>query len=276
MSRIFTAHPSESRGRRASGLCAVHPPVPFGSSAGWQGGASGRLLILDVCCLVTWLQSRADACQMPTQFSDHFSPKEKLLATRIRFVLFASLALMLGNCFAYTSVAAIDGYVLSAWWRASNYESQKEADLAAFEGCRSEARKNGIGNLAKKCKVVTRAKGPGYGSIVCGEGGCNWAIGYASGQAAVDAAYEGCNKSYKNCREQNIDFWEDFSGFPAKNPEKLTGGDCRPRTTTLRCQSSCSNGDCVVSYENGCKIRVQVNPRFDGFQNQWVYPSPPC
>lgn len=180
------------------------------------------------------------------------------------------------SSFAYTSIATIEGYVDSAWWRESNYESQKEADEAALEGCRVEARKNGIGNLAKKCRIASRAKGPGYGAIVCGEGGCNWTTGYASGQAAVDAAYEGCSKSYKNCRGNNIDYWEDFAGFPSKKPPKLSGGDCRPRTSTLRCQSSCTNGDCIVTYENGCKIRVQVNPTYDSLQNQWVYPPPSC
>lgn len=191
-------------------------------------------------------------------------------------MIFASLILIFGNCFAYTSVAVIDGHASSAFWRANNYESQKEADVAALEGCRTEARKNGIGNLAKKCKVVTRAKGPGYGAIVCGENGCAWTVGEESAQVAVDAAYEECNKSYKNCQEKNIKFWEDFSGFTRKKSEKISGGDCRPRTSTLRCQSSCVNGDCIITYENSCKMRVQVTPQFDGLQNQWVYPSPSC
>jgi hypothetical protein len=42
-----------------------------------------------------------------------------------------------------------DGCVKGAWWRSSNYESQKEADETALDGCRVEARKNGIGNLDK-------------------------------------------------------------------------------------------------------------------------------
>jgi len=198
------------------------------------------------------------------------------LITRIRSILFTCLALMIGNCFAYTSVATIDGHVLSAWWRANNYASQKEADIAALEGCRSEARKNGIASLAAKCKIASRAKGPGYGAIVCGDDGCHWTTGYESSEAAIDAAYKGCERHYKNCQETDISYWEDFSGFNRKQPEKLSSGNCRPRTATLRCQSSCVNGDCIVTYENGCKMRVQVSPRFDGFQNQWVYPSPSC
>lgn len=52
--------------------------------------------------------------------------------------------------------------------------------------------------------------------------------------------------------------------------------DCRPRTQVLRCTSQCTNGNCVVTYENGCRISVQVTPRFDPFTNQWTYPSPSC
>lgn len=55
-------------------------------------------------------------------------------------------------------------------------------------------------------------------------------------------------------------------------PEKVAAApvpngnaECRPKGATLRCTSQCSNGNCVVTYENGCKIRVQVQPRFDSF-----------
>lgn len=184
------------------------------------------------------------------------------------------LSLFCINTFAFTSIATIDGQVLSAWYRSNNYDSQKEADNAALEGCRVEARKNGIANRAGKCKVVTRAKGPGYGAVVCGNNGCNWATGYESSQAAVDAAYDGCNKNYQNCPSENIKYWEDFAGFARKPAAKVAGSDCRPRTSYLRCQSSCTNGDCIVSYENGCKMRVQVSPQFNGAQ--WIYPSPSC
>lgn len=61
-----------------------------------------------------------------------------------------------------------------------------------------------------------------------------------------------------------------------KTSKASTGGDCRPRTSSLRCQSNCVNGDCVVTYENGCKMRVQVNSQYNSFNNQWEYPSPGC
>ena len=200
----------------------------------------------------------------------------KFMKNQIRFAVFTGLLLVFSNCFGFTSIASIDGQAFKAWWRSSNYSSQKAADTAALEGCRSEARRNEIEHLAKKCKIVTRAKGPGYGAITCGDNGCHWVTGYASEQAAVDGAYAGCSEHYTNCQSKDIKFWEDFAGFPAKKAQQISGGDCRPRRTTLHCKSSCMNGDCVVTYENGCKMRVKVPARYDGTQNQWVYPSPSC
>ena len=52
--------------------------------------------------------------------------------------------------------------------------------------------------------------------------------------------------------------------------------NCRPRTNQLRCSSQCTNGSCTVTYENGCKMHVEVQPVYDGLSNQWNYPSPSC
>jgi hypothetical protein len=57
---------------------------------------------------------------------------------------------------------------------------------------------------------------------------------------------------------------------------EISGRNCRPRTASLRCTSQCVNGSCVVTYENGCKMHVDVQSRFDPFTNQWTYPSPSC
>jgi hypothetical protein len=53
-------------------------------------------------------------------------------------------------------------------------------------------------------------------------------------------------------------------------------GNCRPRTATVRCQSRCTNGDCVVTYENGCKLRMQVGSHYNVLENRWEYDSPNC
>lgn len=62
----------------------------------------------------------------------------------------------------------------------------------------------------------------------------------------------------------------------ATSPAPGGEGNCRPRGDTLRCTSQCYNGNCIVTYENGCKVRVQVQPKFNPFNNQWDYPSPSC
>ncbi len=62
----------------------------------------------------------------------------------------------------------------------------------------------------------------------------------------------------------------------AKSTSATEQKSCRPNTQSIRCSSQCYNGNCVVSYENGCKIRVQVQAKYDPFTSQWEYPSPSC
>jgi hypothetical protein len=56
----------------------------------------------------------------------------------------------------------------------------------------------------------------------------------------------------------------------------VSSGECRPTGPIIRCNWKCNNGDCILTYENGCKVRVQVQPNFDSFSNSWVYPDPSC
>ncbi|WP_374580275.1 hypothetical protein [Pseudoduganella sp.] len=198
--------------------------------------------------------------------------------TRFKALLLAALIALPPGASAYTAIATIDGYASQSWHRASNYATQKEADKEALRGCREDAQKSGIGKLARQCKIVTRAKMPGYGALVCGDNGCSWSTGYDSRQAAVDSAYAACAKSYTNCPENNIQNWEDFAGFGKKAADVSApaGADCRPRTSVVNCRSACTNGNCLIQYENGCKIRVQVQGRFNPFNNQWEYPAPQC
>jgi uncharacterized protein len=58
--------------------------------------------------------------------------------------------------------------------------------------------------------------------------------------------------------------------------ETMATGNCRPQTSHITCQSQCFNGDCVVTYANGCKMRVTVASKFNPFTSQWEYPSPSC
>lgn len=178
---------------------------------------------------------------------------------------------------AFTAIASIDNQVKNSFWSAYNFQTQKEANSSALNGCRTEAKKNGIGKIARQCKITMIAKGPGYGALTCGDDGCGFVTGYDSSQGAADAVYASCIESYKNCADKEITYWEDTAGFNGKRTPKVDNNNsCRPNTPTIRCSSSCTNGNCVVSYENGCKMRVQINPKFNPFNNQWEYPSPSC
>jgi hypothetical protein len=178
---------------------------------------------------------------------------------------------------AYTSIAGVPGHPQDTNYVSYNYASQKSADRNALEGCRVSARSNGAGNLDKKCKILDRAKGPGFGAIVCGGNGCSWSIAYDDAQAAVDSAYNDCAKLSDDCTQKGIANWDDESGFQNKTQVKSPiSQSCRPRTSSITCSSQCMNGNCIITYENGCKMQVQVQPKFNPLNNQWEYPAPAC
>ncbi|ACC75937.1 hypothetical protein Bphy_6927 (plasmid) [Paraburkholderia phymatum STM815] len=126
--------------------------------------------------------------------------------------LFASL-LFCTSAFAFTSISAVPADNSTLSW-ASNYDTQTHADNVALSACRAAARRNGHAKLAQKCAVLDRSRGPGYGALVCGDGGCAWQTGYESEQTAANAAYNACSAGYKNCQETGIRTWNDVAGFP--------------------------------------------------------------
>jgi hypothetical protein len=205
----------------------------------------------------------------------------------IHAAILSSISMTTLNCLAFTAVAGIPGESKSSLTWSWDYSNQKEADISALEGCRVTARKNGLGKLAGKCKVHTRAKGPGYGALTCGKNGCSWATGYDDLQQAVDAAYTRCSESYKDCNSKNIQNWEDRRGFKMSNA-KSDNRSCIPNTNARKCKYSCTNGNCLVTYENACQIRVQVQPNLErvfeydpskgatDWVSKWVYPAPAC
>jgi len=150
----------------------------------------------------------------------------------------------------------------------------------------SDARKAAFRNCTvPNCKVIFETVAAGFYALARAEngadsyGGAHLAYGYDDSEAADKAAIARCSES--TGRKCTLLWWGVIPGkiksalavAPAPKPAQ---GDCRPNTTHLRCESQCTNGACVVTYENGCRIRVQVQPRFDGFTNQWNYPSPSC
>ncbi|MBS9009214.1 DUF4189 domain-containing protein [Escherichia coli] len=176
---------------------------------------------------------------------------------------------------AIVVVADDDGHT---YFYKSATVTAKEAREQALKDC------NGA-----DCKVVTVAKTPGFYMLsgTRDEKGDydNLFLQYGSLNRvdAIEKSILGCKKKGgDNCEV----IWSgaisgDFekgktSGTTAKKNVQKSNDNCRPQTATLKCHSQCVNGSCIVTYENGCKIRVQVQPKFNGFSNSWEYPSPSC
>ncbi|MCL2876907.1 MAG: sel1 repeat family protein [Betaproteobacteria bacterium] len=108
----------------------------------------------------------------------------------------------------------------------------------------------------------------------------NLGVMYATGRG-VDLNYAESAKWFRMAAEQgDEDAYSALEKVSRLEQDQREGishdGSCRPRTNVIRCSSQCYNGDCVVTYENGCRVRVQVRPRYDSFREGWTYPSPDC
>lgn len=148
----------------------------------------------------------------------------------------------------------------------TSQSSKRKAELEALKACNSKR--------GAKCEIVGSA--PNVGHVAVAESSAYLQV--FIGDTFDDAkrgALQGCAARTPPTDVCEIK-WTGFNG-PKRSAAAQTGNaDCRPRTPVIRCNSNCVNGDCIVTYENGCKIRVQVSPRFDGSSNQWTYPSPSC
>lgn len=76
--------------------------------------------------------------------------------------------------------------------------------------------------------------------------------------------------------KRDLAAYDNRTSTPKNNKLVANNSSCRPNTTNIRCRSNCVNGNCVVTYENGCKMTVQVQPKLNPFTNQFEFPSPSC
>jgi hypothetical protein len=170
------------------------------------------------------------------------------------------------------ALARAEGGNRTSWAKSS--KSLADAKRSAIEAC---------GN--PDCKILFSTTSPGFFSLaksVNEEGeGTVYHLFYEqtnsdeSDKSAVDACKQRANRSCK------LEWSAAIPGKIKSEPEaKVTptpsAKSCRPTTQPLRCTSQCTNGNCVITYQNGCKVNVQVQPKFDPFSNQWTYPSPSC
>ena len=135
------------------------------------------------------------------------------------------------------------------------------------------------------CKIVDVVTAPGFYSVAKsavdadGNGLFHLAYAFDDSDEADATAIARCRE--RSGRECTLSHYGVIPGtihkaLPTAAPARQAEASCRPNTPTVRCSSQCSNGDCVMTYENGCRMRVQVQARFDGFTNQWTYPAPSC
>jgi hypothetical protein len=136
------------------------------------------------------------------------------------------------------------------------------------------------------CKVTFETTKPGFFSLAKSakdkNGGAHYYLAheFSNLDEAIKESLRGCEKNGDG--EKCDTFW---SGVipgnygvspPPISPQIKAEKSCRPNTPTVQCSSQCENGNCLVTYKNGCKIRVQVQPNFDSFNNQWTFPPPSC
>lgn len=184
-----------------------------------------------------------------------------------------------GDVLAFTAVAMVPDHAGEAFIAAWNHPTQREADRAAIDGCRTAAKSSGIASLANKCVVSMRQKGVGGGAMTCGDAGCTAVAGYETKQAAADAAYQRCiDFDYGNCNGTEITVWWDEAGYKptftqAKAPMKQCGP---PPGKTVRSRTQCTNGACVRTFENGCAVQFQAAYCHNPFTSQWEWKPDGC
>jgi hypothetical protein len=161
------------------------------------------------------------------------------------------------------------------YWN-TDQPSRRTAEKSAMNSCSAKSKQN---RHTSKCKVVQSGTGPSYIAFFHTLDGRNFGVSsHEDRQQAIDDAHAACSKkgACPNTAEK-VDFDEgELPANPFASSRTAADGDCRPRTPVIRCRSNCYNGNCIVEYENGCKIQVQVSPRFDPFSSRWTYPSPSC
>lgn len=183
---------------------------------------------------------------------------------------------------------------------ASNKETEGEAKALAISSCEEQSGRKG------SCEIVWPAvSGQAWFAVAANKNDIGLGVSHISAEAARKQSLESCAETSEGAPCSVVDEIENAAPLPVpksfveleariKREEAqrkaarsarvsapapvpvATDTSCRPRSETVRCTSQCSNGDCVVTYENGCKIRVQVAPKFNPFNNQLEFLAPNC
>jgi hypothetical protein len=175
-----------------------------------------------------------------------------------------------GNWYA----VAFDGDL--SWGSTRDQASKAVAIKEAMNACRNVSGQNS--SPKNGCRILGVGSDSGYLAIAVSPSRIHYAIGKDE-EVAQQTALRGCVEETPETETCSIELSK-YNGTPPKTNNVASNvqpsGNCRPRTATVRCSSQCYNGDCVVTYENGCKMRVQVGSHFNSFENRWDYDSPRC
>ena len=168
------------------------------------------------------------------------------------------------------AMARANGGDAQGW--GSSKKSLAEAKAQALKACK-----------AKDCKVTFEMTEPGFFALAIPKNseadrdlyGMAW--GYADSDKADKAANEACRgQGEGDCKHVVSGVIPGHIKGTPSNDTPVAAKNCRPTSGVVQCTSQCVNGDCVVTYENGCRVSVHVSPKFDPFSKQWKYPTPSC
>ena len=159
-----------------------------------------------------------------------------------------------------------------------NKPSEKVALSAAREKCTAYAKKI---KATQKCQGPFTHAGPGWWAVFFSENGdAGTAVDVNSRQGAIDRAYKECvevaGKIGCPNTTSNDNIWYDEGPKKVANAAPA-GQKCSPPAgKVLRYSDSCSNGDCMRTFENGCKVRFQAPYCYDAFQQKWSWKPDGC
>ena len=173
----------------------------------------------------------------------------------------------------YTAAVAAAGAPDGRFQMSPSTKSKKDAEKTVLDQC------------GASCKITLSRTAPGFFAILGAKKDGDYVAahlqyGADTGKWAMEEGVRSCKKKFDlPCDIVSFGAMKGaFDAAPVAQAvkPKAAPASCRPNTPSIRCSSNCTNGNCVVTYENGCKMRVQVQPRFNPFSNQWTYPAPSC
>ena len=162
----------------------------------------------------------------------------------------------------------------SASWFALSVDEQYNWAIIANQDNKNKAIADALA-LCKKhygdtCRSLGASDANGYIALAVSPSSIS-AYPANSASQAQTMALQSCQKNSNQGDQCEIAYETTNGHIPTQNAQ-----NCRPTGQYIRCSSRCTNGFCTVTYENGCQLQVQVQPRFDMFTNQWTYPAPSC